>query len=393
MRVLHIIPGLANASGPAQALRELVLHLEQLGVDVSVAYLSNRLENQEPPDLVHGRVYPCRAVGLIHWGYSPDLKRLLEEQIQTFDIVHIHSLWLYPGWIASRLARRFGIPYLIRPAGSLEPVALQHKSLPKRLYYQLIEKKIINSAARIHAVSDQEAHNIEPFQFTPPSVVVPNGILPDRFDQPPSRTEARSLLGLPKDVPLLLYLGRLHPIKGMEFLAELVQKLTPLHPDLHLAIAGPDQHDYAQRLKAHYQSAGIAPQITYLGEVRAEKKLAAYGAADLFVLPSKSENFGLVVAEALATGTPAIVSEHTPWQSLNTHQAGAWLPLDSARWVDAISPLLTSTTALAAAGARGKKLATEEFAWQSIAQKQLKIYEEITATRRQPSTASQPRSS
>ena len=156
MRVLHIIPGLTNASGPTHALIQLVESLEASGIDVSVTYLSNRLKEQIEPTLNRGNVYPFKTTLLNYWGFSPQLRSFLDKNINSFDLIHIHSLWLYPGLIGSKMAQRHNVPYLIRPAGSLEPEALKHKSFSKRLYYSQIERAIINNAALIHAVSPQE---------------------------------------------------------------------------------------------------------------------------------------------------------------------------------------------------------------------------------------------
>ena len=377
MRVLHVIPGLTNASGPTHALIQLVESLETIGIDVSVSYLGDRLEEQIEPTLRRGNIYPFKTVYLKHWGYSPGLHSFLDQHIASFDLVHIHSLWLYPGFIGSKMALKHQVPYLIRPAGSLEPEALAHKSLLKRLYFSQIEEQIINKAALIHAVSAQEQSNIERLGFSPRCITIPNGISPNNYSELPSKERARQILNVPSDAPVLCYVGRIHPIKGLELLVPIMKGLVEAFPTLQLIIGGPNTHPYAKDLMTQFKDVKLQHAVSFLGELDKAKKLLAYRAADLTVLPSKSENFAIVVAESLASETPVIASNRTPWEVLTKADAGEWIDLAPNLWIDTIKRRLASPEWILDAGRRGRKLVMNEFCWPSIARRLHRVYHEI----------------
>ena len=384
MKALHIIPGLTNASGPTHALIQLVKSLEASGVDVSLAYLGNRLPNQIEPDLKRGEVFACDAVWFRHWGYSPELRSLLERRITEFDLLHIHSLWLYPSLIASKLARTHGIPYIIRPAGSLEPAALNHRNLSKRIYFALWERDVINHAEQIHAVSQQEQRNIESLNFAPDCFTIPNGIPPENFTDLPSISVAKNKLDIAPERPVITYVGRLHPIKGLEIMIPVVRSLKKDFPKLLFLVCGPQGHSYAQELASKFERNGILDSTRFLGEVDQEKKILAYRAADVAVLPSKTENFGIVAAEALAAETPVIASEHTPWSALKDIEAGDWIPLDPVVWARTIKAYLQSPEWRKSSGIRGRDFVMREFAWPEIGKRMKRAYLDILTARSTP---------
>jgi glycosyltransferase involved in cell wall biosynthesis len=377
LKILHIIPGLTNASGPTQALLNLIKASEAKKAEISVAYLGNRLKNQIKPDLRQGDVFDCQAKGLKHWGYSPQLRALLAQKIHAFDIVHLHSLWLYPGLAGSRAARKHNIPYIVRPAGSLDPEALLHKSLLKRLYFNLVEKQILNNASLIHAVSEQEQKNIQKLNLPPPCINIPNGIDPTLFSKLPSKSKSRSNLKLSQDSLILLFLGRFHQIKGLELLIPVIRDLAHRFPKVKLVLAGPDQTPFAAQLKSQFRVAGISPLVQFLGELDEKTKINAYRAADLFLLPSRSENFGIVAAEAMAAETPVIASNQTPWEIVEKENAGDWIDRDPQVWTETIARRLESKEWLSKAGTNGRRLVLENFSWPKIGERMIAAYHQI----------------
>ncbi len=377
MKVLHVIPGLTNSSGPTHALVQLVTSLEKVGVDVSVAYLGDRLKNQTEPKLSRGQVFACNTRYLRHWGYSPELRILLESIAPQHDLLHIHSLWLYPGLIASNVARRLKLPYIVRPAGSLEPEALNRRGILKRCYFAAWEKDIINNACLIHATSKQEQENIESLNLTPPCVTIPNGIQPEDFSQLPSREEARSKLKIEQQRPVLTYVGRIHPIKGLEMMAAVIRSLRDEFPNLLFLICGPDEHAYARDLKSTFDDHGVLDSVRFLGEVDQTQKILAYRSGDLALLPSKTENFGIVAAEALASETPVIASVHTPWNILEESGAGAWIPREPGLWAETIEGYLRNPETRRESGLRGRSLVLSTFAWPSIGRQMKQTYSEL----------------
>lgn len=345
---------MAASSGPTQALKRMTVPMVARGHEVSVAFLEGRLPGQDTIGTGEVEMLGFPVSGLTYWGYSPALARYLDQCLAGYDIAHMHSLWLYPNRALSTCAHRKGVPYIVRPAGSLEPHCLGISRWKKALYYRLAEKSVLDRAACIHAASGQEAANIRAVHPRAPISVIPNGLDLAQFQDLPDKQVAREQLGLPGDVPVLLFLSRIHPKKGLPLLGEIFAEVLKQHADALLVVVGPDDHGYADSIKREYAARGIEGRVRFLGERVDAEKIAAYVAADIFVLPTHSENFGIVIAEALAAGTPTLVSDQAPWQALDEHRAGSCLPLEVPRFVEAILALLENPDQAAEAGARGR---------------------------------------
>lgn len=376
MKILHVIPGLSNASGPTQVVYHLAHQTVAQGHGVTVCYIQGR--GTDPvydfDKRIELRGFP--AVGLRKWGYSPALHQYLQTAVGRFDIIHLHSLWLYPNIAVHRAARKYKVPYIIRPAGSLEPWALGFSAWKKRLYFALIEKRIINQAAAIHAVSEQEAINIQVLGFATPTIVVPNGIDISMFQPKKNKQHLRSYLNLPTDKIILLFLGRIHPVKNLEFILEVLKNLIKQELPVYLVIAGPDQHAYAMQIKKQVEAMELQEHCRFLGEVAATEKADVYDMADLFLLASYSENFAVAVAEALASGLPVMVSTHTPWASVAEMGSGYWLPLEQKVFADRIALFCRDE-------AMRKKMAVQAlkhagmYEWSNITEKMISVYNKV----------------
>ncbi len=377
LKILHVIPGLSNASGPTHALYHLVHQIAELGHEVTVCYISGR--GTEPDMKFDDRIqllgFPARY--LKKWGYSPALRLFLQKKAGQFDLIHLHSLWLYPNIAVHRAACKYKVPYIIRPAGSLEPWALGFSAWKKRLYFALIEKKIINRAAAIHAVSGQEAENIKTLGLKPPIVVISNGIDVQSFQIAEVKKDLRRRLNLPEDKFILLFLSRIHPKKNLELLGKIVKKLQQKYEDILLVIAGPNQHEYARQIKTYYKDLGIDQCTVFIGEVRGLEKVQTYHAADLFVLPSHSENFGIVVLEALASGLPVAVSRYMPWENAEEAGAGYCLELNEGLFVEKISTFYEDK-ALQTTSAESAIKFAQQFDWGKIALRIIEMYKGVT---------------
>ena len=314
------------------------------------------------------------------WAFSTALHRYLRQHIQELDVVHVHGVWLFPNITVAWNARRKKVPYIVRPAGSLDPTPLRMKGFKKRLYLNAIERHLVNNAAAIHAVSENEARNLSELGFTSPVVTIPNGISRIATDvRSDIKAVNRAELGLPAKEQLILFVGRIHPIKNLEFLGRVFQSLlSKLQAPVKLLIAGPDDHAYAEQLKAYYQNLGIGEHVQFLGEVLGEQKDTLYRACDLFVLPSHTENFGFVVIEALAAGLPVIVSDKTPWAAVNEARAGYCLPLEEAIFVEKMQALLSDVNCLQEKGAHALQFA-RQFTWENINQRMIEFYQNVTA--------------
>lgn len=378
LKVVHVIPGLATSSGPSQAMANLCHHQLEAGIDVEVCYVSGRGADPDETFPSHITVHGFSAVGLKKWAYAPTLKKHLYNSVGECDVVHIHSMWLYPSIAASKAAKFHRKPYLVRPAGSLEPWSFDHGGLKKRLYLRFISRGIMNNAARIHAVSEQEEKRIETFNFDTHVVTIPNGInLSDRITAV-SREQAIQELDWPAAKTYLLFLGRIHPQKGLDLLFKIFEDVSAKEKDIRLIIAGPDNHTYAHQLKEQQKSHPFGSRIHFVGQLTGRTKSLTLSTADLFVLPSKTENFGISILEAMAAGTPVVVSNTTPWKVVTEKGAGYWLPLESAAFVSAINDGLDDPKRLSDMGEAAAKIANN-YSWTEIAKHNIECYEQIMA--------------
>ncbi len=289
-------------------------------------------------------------------------------------VLHLHGLWdpLYL-WAAMG-ARRRGLPFAVSIRGMLEPWALRHKRTKKRLAWHLYQKRILLGAALLHATSLEEEESIRRAGLSAANIaVVPNGVEPPSPDELPPKGPARRLE--------VLFLGRIHPIKGLETLLQAWATAAPA--GWTLRIAGPDADGHRSSLEILARRLGIAERVVFSGPLQGREKWAALAGASCLVLPSFSENFGMVVAEALAVGTPVATSTGTPWQSVETAGAG-WRfdpePSSLARFLDDLAA--TPAYELDAMGSRGKALVEAHYGWPSAAERLASHYRQMADGRR-----------
>lgn len=256
----------------------------------------------------------------------------------------------------------------------LEPWALAHRRWKKRVAWRLYQRHDLARAALLHATSDAEASSIHRLGLRVPVVVVPNGVhVPPALPERQHGTLRRAL-----------FLSRLHPVKGLPLLIEAWARVRPA--GWELVIAGPNEESHRAEIEALVRQAGVSEAVTFAGTVPEADKWALYRSADLFVLPTHSENFGLVVAEALGAGVPVLTTRGAPWRELETHRCGWWTDVS----VDAIATALADATArsradLDAMGARGRALVLERYGWDDVARQMKAVYEWILGRGDRPS--------
>ena len=241
---------------------------------------------------------------------------------------------------------------------------MSHKAWKKRLAWNLYQRRDLESAAVLHATAEQEAESFRQLGLRPPIAIIPNGTdLPEWRD-----------LAYPKGTPRkMLFLSRIHQKKG---LLELVQAWQIVKPTgWKMIIAGPDEGGHQKIVEAAIQQAGLQDAFTFTGSVYGDEKEALYRSAEVFVLPTFSENFGLVVAEALACGVPVITTKGAPWQGLHTHRCGWWIDIGVEPLVAALREATTlPPNALRDMGQRGRVYVEQNFGWPGIAEQMLSVY-------------------
>lgn len=284
------------------------------------------------------------------------------------SVLHSHGLWLPLNHWACQGARQKGVPFVIQPHGMLEPWAMNFKAWKKRIAMALFQRRDLQNANALVATSLSECENIRKLGFRQPIAVIPNGV---KFhDQVPSSTaQPRHGEG---DRRTVLFLSRVHPIKG---LINLVRAWASLSPQgWCLRIAGPDESGHLQEVMALVMELGLESSVEYVGEVDGERKSMLYRNADVFVLPTFTENFGVVVAEALAHGVPVITTRGAPWADLETYRCGWWVDVGVEPLVQALREAIgLGDDERQAMGARGKEF-VRRYDWDDIARQTVEVY-------------------
>ena len=282
-------------------------------------------------------------------------------ETEGIDLFHGHGLWQPPIYFMSRVARKKRIPYVISCRGMLAAWALGQDSLKKKAAMWLYQRKVLEQAACIHATSLAEAKDIRHSGINTPIAVIPNGINANPFSQ-----LKNSEL---KETRRVLMLSRLHPEKRVDVLIEAWGRMEATEKaGWTVDIVGNGEEDYVERLKQQIEAQGLQNEITIHGPAYGHEKLMRYQQANLFVLPTSGENFGVAVAEALASGLPVITTKGAPWQELVTHRAGWWID----HGPDSLLGALQEAVALTddermAMGARGRAFVVNNYSLDMVA--------------------------
>ena len=285
----------------------------------------------------------------------------IQENIQ---LIHLHGAWL-PEFVAAALvARNFKIPYVLSPHGCFEPWALNFKRFKKRFALALYQRRLNDGAAAVFATSDQECKNLRLLGLRNPIAVVPNGVeLP---------SEVRSVTSV-KRTKNILFLSRVHPKKGLLNLVDAWAKKRK--PGWKITVAGPDEGDHLADVQLRVRQHGLEDDFEFLGIVQGKAKVKCYTNADVFVLPTYSENFGIAVAEALAYGVPAITTTGAPWSELEDYGCGWWVPPTVEGIAEALEKAVhTAPEELVEMGKRGRALVENKYSWPKIGADGLAVY-------------------
>lgn len=377
MHIVHVTASLSRlGGGVSPVVWSLARHLADRDASTCVAGLSDAhtVEDSEPQEKVS--VYASPVVGPRALGYSPGLRRCLETETARVDIVHSHGLWMCPGREARRLAQQAQVPLLISIHGMLEPWAVQRSRWKKKLAGWLFENRNITAASCLHALCDAEAQNLRALGLRNPIAVVPNGVELEPFDALPTRELAWTLWPDLRDQRLVLFLGRIHPKKGLLNLIAAWDTLADQFPEWRLVIAGPDSVGHLSEVQAAVRRTGRSQSVTFTGSVQNRNKLALLAAADVFSLPSFSEGFSVAVLEALASRLPVLITRGCNFDEVADAGAGIIAEPAMESIAEGLTDLLRADTVRRAQmGDKGRTLVSKNYAWPHIAEQMLRVYQ------------------
>jgi glycosyltransferase involved in cell wall biosynthesis len=357
MKVIHFIAGIdKTGGGTTEYMRllstELINHIELL---IATG-------NSSEPVSISGVKIRFFNTSILRWNsMMKEFYQFLESEKP--DIVHINGIWTPKNWGFQKVAEKLGIIVVLTPHGMLEPWIMANNPWKKKIALFLYQKKAIQRAAHIHATAQMEVDNIKALGFSNPITIIPNGI---------DLTEVKKLKSV-YGTKKMVFLSRIHPKKGIELLLEAWRNMDT--KDWSLEIAGNGESAYIETL---IQSAKGLKNVLFVGPQYGEAKWDFLRSADVMVLPTYSENFGIVVAEALAVGVPVITTKGTPWNELNTQNCGWCIELTDLDLKSTLKKAMsTPPEDLKKMGKRGVDLINNKYAIASVGRSVLKMYKSI----------------
>ena len=367
MTVLHVIASISRrCGGPSRSVQGLVAALNASLVET---WLLTLKRGDEP-----------WVDGVVHFANGGSFENELLKV--NPEIVHLHGLWSVGLHRCAVICRRWHIPYVIAPRGMLEHWSLRQKWLKKRIARWLYQDRDLRCAAALHATAESEAEQFRKLGFKNPIIVSPNGV------NVPKESLVVSRQSLVVDGKRrVLFVSRMHPKKGVMELVEAWGRLVVSRQssvvsgwkcELVYTVNGVLEREYEAKVKSRVKELGLENQFIFTGALNDDDKWAAYARADLFVLPTYSENFGIVVAEALWAGVPVITTKGTPWAELDERNCGWWVDFG----VHSLTVALGNAMSLDDAqrhemGMRGRALVEEKYTWDAVVKAMVKGYHEV----------------
>lgn len=389
MRVLQIVPSISLIyGGPSQMVLGLSSALARQGVKVTILTTdSNGDTGQEPLDVPLNtpieqdgyKIIYFRCAPFRRYKFSADLLKWLNHHAHEFDLAHIHALFSPISSFAATISRRRKLPYILRPLGTLDPADLRKKRQLKQLYAAILERPNLAGAAAIHFTTVQEAKVSERFGVSTRDLVIPLGVNPIKIGEAGEEV-VRSKLGIPEDVPLVLFMSRIDPKKGLNLLLPALEVLLGEGLNFHFVLAGtnPQDPEFEEKIKLQIQNSQLRSHTTITGFVTGELKSTLLQAADLFVLPSYYENFGIAVAEAMAAETPVVVSDQVHiCQEVRDSESGWVSAIDVSELTDLLRIALQNPSERQRRGLCAKEYALKNYSWDAIALQTIEAYNQI----------------
>jgi glycosyltransferase involved in cell wall biosynthesis len=382
MKILHLsnIAGVTSG-GIGDVAQAMIRHQNKLSVDSYLWFPGDADKKAEVHKLTNvplNQIEALKTIGPDHFGIAPSLMNKRLFVIENFDVIHQHGAFLPISLFSKSLSKKIKI--VISPHGLFEPERLEIQYWKKIIARVLFENSNFKNCACLVACSRQEALNLESLNFEVPIAILPNGI-EDSFILEKTTEQQRAIFRevkkIPKDKKILLFISRIHPLKGLPLLLEVVSKLKIEFQknDWLLVIAGIDENNHEQELKKIVKAHKLEKFVQFVGPVFGIEKTLMFDTASTFILPSLNENFGIVIIEALARGIPVITTKNTPWADVEDFNCGWWIERTKKALVLTLQNMLKlDSKELSLMGESGTKLVKKKYLWTSIAKQSISLY-------------------
>jgi|ERR1700730_256291 len=367
MRLLHVLPTrVPEYGGPVRVAEALIAQINSRGHDARIFPSAPETGSQ---------------VG--SWGYWPGVRGIadLAREVGTADLVHIHGLWTVPSTAAAMLSRARKVPYVITPHGMLDRWCLRNSRWRKIAFATMLERRNLNGAAALHFFSEGERAESLEFGLSAPSFILPNGVDTVAFSNLPRREELWKRYPQTRDKIVVLFLGRIHPIKGLDMLIPAFARARALVTHLHLIISGPDEGGYRSRIEALVAREALVNHTTFTGPVRGEEKRVLLGGVDIFALPSRHESDSVAVKEALAAGLPVLITSACHFPEVVTEEAGLIVSPETPTIAQGLARLASDSKVRRKFSENGQNLVRVRYEWRNIGERLLEAYGRIVEER------------
>ena len=375
IKVIEIVPDLSPSSGgPSYTVPALcnALRKQRFNVKIITGYFQGEARKRD--DILFNNIQFLKGVHnrQARIRYIPHLDKAIQSEIEGGQSVVIHSngLWSQSSIVAADVARINSLPHVVTLRGMLTPWAMRQKPLKKTIAWHMYQKDILARASAVHATSQNEAEEFKEFGIPTPVTVIPNGV--DANEIVPSPASGKS------KKKQILFLSRIHPKKGLDMLVEAWRAIRG--EGWECIVAGPNEDGYADVINRLIVKSGLENEMKVVGPVYGNAKKQLFEESSLFVLPTYSENYGVVVAEALAAELPVITTHGAPWEELRSHECGWWIRPDvnslSETLVEAIH---TPAERLEKMGSNGRALIVNKYTWDKIAEKFSRLFQSIVS--------------
>jgi glycosyltransferase involved in cell wall biosynthesis len=380
LSVLHVIPSVGPGSfGLGPVALNLALEQLRLGHSAEIWSVDTPEHKQwasETSGFPADMIKTFRTVGPSFLKYSPHMEHgIRQKHGQSFDVIHQHGIWTMLSRIASRCSQHSERPAIVTPHGSLEAWALRRSRLKKFLALSLYERRNLVETPCLHACSAQEAVGFRDYGLKNPVAVIPNGVSQEWIDSKGDALAFRNRYRIPEGRRIMLFLSRITPVKGLPMLLHAIKSMGDSASDWVFVMAGADEFNHLQEVDSIVGDLGLRKVVLFVGSLYGKDKRDAFDAAELFLLPTHRENYGIVVAEALGVGVPVITTKGAPWADLISYNCGWWSEVS----VDGITAALrealpASQAELSAMGANGKQLVQKKYTWAKSAAMTIELY-------------------